>query len=183
MSQTPRTDEIAHRGYMPDIYIARMTELSRTLETELLHIEQENQRLRDMLRDAVVLLRSAGDEQVQGAAQSGTAWWHEQASELDSALSTPAPTDLKGGDETCATVETLTSAPNCETRANNPASASNAEPSGPIPDGLGNNAVHNPDNLTPDQIGEGWRLRGKDELIQSGDEWYWRKTKNGIKMV
>ena len=35
MSATPRTDAIAHRGYGPDVYIAKTTNLCRELEREL----------------------------------------------------------------------------------------------------------------------------------------------------
>lgn len=38
MRDTPRTDAIAHRGYGPDVYIAKTTGLCRELERELTEV-------------------------------------------------------------------------------------------------------------------------------------------------
>lgn len=50
MSDTPETDAIAHRGLCESSYIAQMTELSRKLERERDALQEENNRLIELLR-------------------------------------------------------------------------------------------------------------------------------------
>jgi len=51
MSDTPRTDAIAHRGYNESAYIAEMTDLARQLERELAGSRQWSSKLADVADD------------------------------------------------------------------------------------------------------------------------------------